>query len=112
MQRLEEGRIPYLESLRKRQSLLSKPLLDNGCNAYILLRVNQGLNPFCEKEWLKITGRTRGLSRYLIMMENSKLVCYLTDCFGTLWGSHFRADRVGQGVGHTPTILNSEIYRL
>lgn len=58
-------------------------------NAYPFLRVTQGLNTFCEKEcpgreaqWLN----TRGLSRYLISVENSWCSCYMTDCHGPLSG--------------------------
>ena len=58
-------------------------------NAYILLRLNQGLNTFCGKEcpgreahWLNI----QGLSRYIITTENSRFLCYVTDCHGPLSG--------------------------
>ena len=54
------------------------------------LRVDQGLNTFCRKgcpgreaHWLN----TRGLSGYLISMENSRFLCYMTDCHGSLSGA-------------------------
>jgi hypothetical protein len=57
-------------------------------NAYTSLRVNQGLNTYCEKE---CPGReethqlhTQGLSRHLISMENFRVLCYMTSCHGPL----------------------------
>jgi hypothetical protein len=50
-----------------------------------LFRVNQGLNTVGRKEW---PGRAApwlnygGLSRYLISMENSRCLCYMTDHHG------------------------------
>ena len=56
---------------------------------HTLLRVNHGLNTFCGKEcpgreahWLK----TGDLSRHLIIMEKSRFLCYMTDCYGPLSG--------------------------
>ena len=52
-------------------------------NAYTLLRVNQGLNTFFQKDcpgreahWLNI----RSLSGYLISIENSRCLCGVTSC--------------------------------
>ena len=84
-------------------------------NVYILLKVNQELNTFCGKEcpgreahWLN----TQGLSRYLISMENSRFLCYMTDCHGLLSGVpwlHVPDQVVWQGAGPTPAVLSSEI---
>jgi hypothetical protein len=58
-------------------------------NAYVLFRVNQGLNTVCgkgcpgrEAHWLN----PLGLSRYLISIENSRSLCYVTGCHGPLCG--------------------------
>jgi hypothetical protein len=58
-------------------------------NSYNLLRMNQGLNTFCRKgcpgreaHWLN----TRGLSGYLISMENSRFLWYMTSYHGPLNG--------------------------
>ena len=60
-------------------------------NSYNLLRMNQGLNTFCRKgcpgreaHWLN----TRGLSRYLISMENSRFLCYMTSVMALSMGCH------------------------
>jgi len=56
-------------------------------NACIHLWV-KGLNTFCWKEW---PGREAhwlnawGLARYLISIENSRFLCYMTDCPGPPW---------------------------
>jgi hypothetical protein len=76
--------------LVKRCPHLSKLLcLMVDVNAYTLLMVNQGLNTFCRKEcprreahWLN----TEGLSRYLLSMENSRLLWYVSDCHGSFSG--------------------------
>lgn len=59
-------------------------------NAYALLRVYQVLNTFCKKErpgreahWLNAWG----LSRCYINIENSRFLCYMTDCHGSLSGA-------------------------
>jgi hypothetical protein len=84
-------------------------------NVWTLLRVNQGLNTFCGKEypgreahWLN----TLGLFRYLISTENSRLLCYMTNCHGPLSGVswlHVPNQVVWQGAASMPVILTSEI---
>jgi hypothetical protein len=69
---------------------LSKLLyLVEAVNAYISLQENQGLNSLCGKEcpgreahWIN----TWGLSKYLIIMEDSRFLCNLTNCNGLLGG--------------------------
>ena len=84
-------------------------------NAYTLLGVNQRLNTFCEKgcpgreaHWLN----TQGLSRHLISMENSRFLCYMTNCHGPFSGVSWLCvpdQVVWQRAGSMPAILNSEI---
>jgi hypothetical protein len=84
-------------------------------NVYILLGVNQGVDTFWGKEcpgreayWLN----TRGLARYLINMENSRFLCYVTECHGLCSGVSSLCvpdQALWQGAGPMPTILKSEI---
>ena len=82
-------------------------------NAYVFLRVNQGLNTLCGKEcsgreahWLS----TQSLSRYLISMENSRFLCSTTGCYSPLSGVAWLhvpgpADH-GLELASMPAILN------
>ena len=50
-------------------------------NAYTLLRVNQGLDAFCRKEYPRRDAHwmnTWGLYRYLISIENYRFLCHVT----------------------------------
>ena len=84
-------------------------------NTYTLLKVKQGVNTLFRKEcpgrdayWLT----TLDLSRHLISMENSRFLCYVTDCHGPLSGVSWLCvpdQVVWQGAGPMPAVLNSEI---
>jgi hypothetical protein len=87
---------------------LSKLLyLTADVNVYILLGVKEGLNTFCRKKcpgreahWLN----TPDLFKYLISMENSGFLCYMTDSQGPLSGAswlHVPDQVVWQGAGLT-----------
>ena len=74
---------------RRQSSLVQTVLFMVDMNAYVLFRVNQGLNTVCgkgcpgrEAHWLN----PLGLSRYLISIENSRSLCYVTGCHGPLCG--------------------------
>jgi hypothetical protein len=83
-----------------------------GVNSYILLRGNLGLNSFCGRVPRKGSSLPRHLSRFLISMESSRLLCYMTDCHGPPGGVSWLCvpdQVVWQGAGPTPAVLSSEI---
>jgi hypothetical protein len=74
----------------------------------------KGLNTFCRKgcpgrkaHWLN----TQGLSRYLISMENSNFLCYLTSRHGPLNGMS-RLHVLGQADPGWELVLTSSIMRI
>lgn len=81
-------------------------------NAYALLRVNQELNIFCRKE---CPGRKThqlnpwSLSRYLSSIENSRFLCYMTDCHGSHWGAVVMCSRAGRGRQGVAPLLSFSI---